>query len=215
VIVCEFAHTKAYVFVEDVRLAVQEVCQATEPELRALLPALPPRVELLVAAGTRVIPETGETGSAVTPRLVVWTVDPTRPEGVESIVRARLRHTLFHEFHHLVRGWVLYGGELPESFMHGVVCEGLATAFERDAAGSDPPWGAYPEDVESWVTELLRLPSSASYNDWMFQHPDGRRWIGYRAGTFIADRAIQSSGLSAAELAQTPTDEILRMAGVT
>jgi len=215
VIVCEFAHTKAYVFAEDVRLAVQEVCQATEPELRALLPALPPRVELLVTAGPRVIPETGETGSAVTPRLVVWAVDPKRPEGVESIVRSRLRHTLFHEFHHLVRGWVFYGSEPPESFMHGVVCEGLATAFERDAAGSNPPWGEYAEDVESWVTELLSLPPSASYNDWMFRHPDGRRWIGYRAGTFIADRAIQSSGLSAAKLAQTPTDEILRIAGVT
>lgn len=214
-IVCEFAYTKTYGFAEDVRAAVQGVCEATERELRALLPALPPRVELHVVAGTRVIPETGETGGAVTPCLVVWAIDPTRPEGVESIVRSRLRPTLFHEFHHLVRGWVMYGGEPPESFMHGVVCEGLATAFERDAAGSRPPWGEYPDDVESWVTELLSLPLSASYEDWMFQHPDGRRWIGYRAGTFIADRAIQSSGLSAAALAQTPTEDILRMAGVT
>jgi uncharacterized protein YjaZ len=214
-IVCEFAHTKAYLFGEDVRLAVQEVCQATEPALQELLPALPPRVELLMVTGTRVIPETGETGNAVTPRLIVWTIDPNRPEGVASIVRSRLRHTLFHEFHHLVRGWVSYGGEPPESFMHGVVCEGLATAFERDAAGSNPPWGQYPQDVESWVTELLSLPSSPSYKEWMLQHPDGRRWIGYRAGTFIADRAIQSSGLSAAKLAQVPTDDILRIAGVT
>jgi uncharacterized protein YjaZ len=214
VIVCEFAHTTAYAFAEEVRRAVQEVCAATAPELRALLPALPPRVELFVTAGSGVIPETGETGSAVTPRLVVWTVDPQRPEGVEAIVRAHLRPALFHEFHHLVRGWVFYGGEPPESFMYGVVCEGLATAFERDAAGSNPPWGTYPAEVESWVTELLSLPVSASYTDWMIQHPDGRRWIGYRAGTFIADRAIGASGRSAAALAQTPTAEILRLAGV-
>src|SRR5260221_14724374 len=117
-IICKFADTMKYVFAENVRLAVQRVCEASERELRVLLPALPPRVELFVVAGTRVIPETRETGGAVTPRLVVWTIDPTRPEGVESVVQSRLRPTLFHEFHHLVRGWVMYGGESLESFMH-------------------------------------------------------------------------------------------------
>jgi hypothetical protein len=48
----------------------------------------------------------------------------------------------------------------------------------------------------------------------MFQHPDGRRWIGYRAGTYIADRAIAASSRSAAELVQTPTGEILSLAGI-
>ncbi len=83
------------------------------------------------------------------------------------------------------------------------------------AAGSQPLWGDYPDDVGSWVAELKTLPASAPYWMWMFQHPDGRRWIGYRAGTYIADQAISASGRSAAELAETPTDEILRLAGVT
>src|ERR1043166_9535998 len=135
---CDFADTNMHIFAENVRLAVQRVCEASERELRVLLPGLPPRNELHVVAGTRVIPETGETGYAVTPRLIVWIIDPTRSKEVESIVRSRLRYTLFHEFHHLVRGWVMDGGEPLESFMHGVVCEGLATAFERDAAGSNP-----------------------------------------------------------------------------
>jgi hypothetical protein len=69
-------------------------------------------------------------------------------------------------------------GARRTSFMDGVVSEGLATAFERDAGGRLPPW---------------------------FQHPDGRRRIGYRAGTYIADQAIAASGSSAADLVLAPT----------
>lgn len=200
-------------FSHEARAAVREVCDATEPEVRALLPALSETIELAVQTGTFVIPETGELGMAAAPGRVNWTVDPSRPGGVAATARAQLRFTLFHELHHLVRGWVI-NGQPRISFMDGVVSEGLATAFERDSGGRQPPWGEYPEDVRSWVAELLALPLSASYHHWMFQHPDGRRWIGYRAGTYIADQAIAASDRSAAELVLTPTDEILKIAGV-
>lgn len=195
------------------RELVQDICSSTEPEIRAHLPELTERIELLVKVGKDVIPLTGELGGALAPGQVEWKVDHTRDQSVTEIVQARLRATLFHEFHHLVRGWVMRGGDPPKTFMHGVVSEGLATAFERDAAGASPPWGEYPEDVEEWVLELLELPLSASYVDWMFQHPDGRIWIGYRSGTFIADKAMKASAKDAAELVRTPTEEILRMAG--
>jgi len=97
--------------------------------------------------------------------------------------------------------------------MDGPVCEGLASAFERDAAGRRAPWAEYPPDVEAWVHELMALPRTARYAKWMFRHPDGRRWIGYRAGTHIADRAIKASGLSAAQLVNVTTAEILKLAG--
>lgn len=211
----EFAETKVYAFPREVRETVRAVCAQVQAELPPLLPTLDRRVEvLLVVGGDRVIPEIGCTGSSVAPRLVVWTVDPNRSEGVVGIVNARLRHALFHEFHHLARGWVFYGGEPTDTFMDGVISEGLATAFERDAAGSDPPWGQYDSQVGSWVSELMALPREAPYGDWMFRHPDGRRWIGYRAGTYLADRAIENSGRSAAQLVNTPSVEVLRMAGV-
>jgi uncharacterized protein YjaZ len=63
-----------------------------------------------------------------------------------------------------------------------------------------------------WVDELLALPRFANYRRWMFYHPDGRPWIGYRAGTYIADRAIARSGLDAAELVSVPTERILALA---
>jgi hypothetical protein len=203
-------------FPDEARSAIREVCRTTEPEVRKLLSDLPPSLELaaLTGTGAHVIPETGEVGTALSLNRVRWTADPSRPGGVAAVARSQLRFTLFHELHHCARGWVLSGGPLPLSFMDGVVSEGLATAFERDAAGRRPPWGEYGQEAAAWVAELLALPRSAPYNEWMFRHPDGRRWIGYRAGTYIADKAIAASGLSAAELVRTPTEQILAMAGV-
>ncbi|MFL1467386.1 DUF2268 domain-containing putative Zn-dependent protease [Marinobacter sp. HN1S83] len=201
-------------FSSDSRIAIEEVCAAADLEIRSHLGGLPQDIELACQAGEFVIPETGEMGTAIAPKRVGWTVNSKVPGGVAAIACAQLRFTLFHELHHLVRGWVMYGGPEPTSFMEGVVSEGLATVFERDFGGRETPWGKYPEDIEEWIAELLELPVSAPYNQWMFQHPDGRSWIGYRAGTYIADQAILASGLSAADLALVPSDEILRMSGI-
>jgi hypothetical protein len=201
-------------FSDEARRAIHEVCAGADAELHRLLPSLPEEIEVCAQTGTFVIQETGELGSAIAARRVYWTVDPSRPGGVAATALAQLRYTLFHEFHHLARGWFRMGREHRARFIEGAICEGLASAFERDAAGRDAPWAKYPPDVNDWVGEIARLPRSANYRHWMFQHPDGRRWIGYRAGTFIADRAIAATGRSAAELATASADDILRYAGV-
>ena len=133
-----------------------------------------------------------------------------------ALADEHLRSTLFHELHHLARGYVVRGGEPRTSFMDAVVSEGMATAFERDFAGAKPPWGEYPEDISTWVEELLGLPMSAfgSYANWMLEHPDGRRWIGYRAGTYIVDQAMAASGMSAADMVLTETAAVLELAGL-
>lgn len=194
---------------------VREIAVSVELEVRALLPCLPAEITLLVGHGARFIPETDELGGSVAPGLVSWTVNTARTDDAAMIARASLRHTLFHELHHQARGWVMRGGMRKQVFIEGPVSEGLATAFERDEAEWEPPWGVYPEQelVERWVRELLGLPVDADHRQWMFSHPDGRRWIGYKAGTFIADRATAAGGTSAAQLAKTPTTEILVMAG--
>ena len=192
------------------RIATQAVAEVSQ-----LLPGLSDDVLLAVFPDMRVIPETGEVGASVSPGRIDWHVDPDRPEGIARIAERELRFTLFHELHHQVRGWVMQGGSWPTTFMEGPVSEGLASAFERDAAGRRAPWAEYPPGVEMWVHELLALPLASSYREWMFHHPDGRRWIGYRAGTYIADRSIMASGHSAAELVTTPTSEVLQLAGYT
>jgi hypothetical protein len=191
------------------------LCNRVDIELRTQLPTLPAAVEVRIDSGLRVIPEHGYGAAAMTRRSISFTLDAARPGLHASIIERSLRTTLFHECHHLVRGWVKHGGWRPRHFIEGVVAEGLACAFERTAADHALPWSDYPVNVGEWVDELLRLPASAPYASWMFRHPDGRRWIGYRAGTFIADRAIAVSGRSAAELAETGCAEILALAGIT
>lgn len=191
------------------RAAIESVAARAVGDARQLLPALPPALRLTVQTGTKVIPETGETAETGLPGAVYWTVNPAHPGGVHGIVNAQLRATLFHELYHLVRE-----ARVPSTtIVDFAVGEGLATAFERDFGGGAPvPWGAYPPEVAQWTREFLTLPADAPRKDWMGRHPDGRRWVGYKVGTYLADLAARRSGRSLAELVTVPTAEILDLA---
>ena len=193
---------------------IQSICTQVSTELRSQLPTLPGVVDVHVATRGRVIPQLGYGARASTPRSLSFVVDPLHPSGSTALIEQSLRPALFHECHHIVRGWVLRGGTRRRRFIDGVIHEGLASAFERDAAAHHAPWCSYPADVRQWVDELLPLPVYVPYAKWMFAHPDGRCWIGYRAGVFIADQAIAASGRSAAELAETSCEEILALADI-
>ena len=198
---------------EDRRIA-NKICADSAMELRVLLPALPDVVHVQIGNHGRVIPQFGYGARATTMNSVSFVLNPDHAKASALLMQEHLRPALFHECHHLVRGWVLRGGRRPRRFIDGVIHEGLASAFERDAAGQASPWTSYPSEVGSWVNELLALPVNAPYADWMFFHPDGRRWIGYRAGVFIADCAIAASGLTAAELVHSSSEEILALANI-
>jgi uncharacterized protein YjaZ len=210
----EFFDSKEYEFSDEEKKTVIAITIAAEKEIRILLPQLPEIILLSVMTGQDVIPTTGEVGLCMAPGYVRWIVDPKLKESVNEIAKASLRSTLFHECHHLVRGFVMYGGKPIRSFMDVVINEGLATVFERDASGSNPEWGRYPADVENWVNELQQLPLSVPYEEWMIRHPDGRSYIGYKVGTYIVDRAIKNSGVSAADFVLTTTEEIFELSGL-
>ena len=204
-----FYSSKDYNFSEAERGDIQAIADGTAIEVRRFLPALPRDLALRVQPSASVIPETGETGYATLPNSIGWMVDPKHLGGVGATAQRELRATLFHELHHLVR--YATAGK-PESLMDDVVAEGLATVFERDAAGASPPWGVYPQDAANWVTELSALPPDAEHGYWLTAiHADGRRWIGIRAGAYLADRAIKASGKSAAALVSATTREVVEM----
>jgi uncharacterized protein YjaZ len=204
----EFEFRAGHAFSSRERQTIRDVAERAVVDARRHLPALPNHLRITVQAGSHVIPETGETGGIGLPGAVYWTVDPAHNGGVIGVANAQLRATLRHEWYHLVRE----AKRPSESLVDRAVSEGLATAFERDVGGRATPWGAYPAEVDAWTEEFLALPKDAPVRDWMHRHPDGRRWIGYKVGTRLADRARQRSGLSLTELATVPTNEIVASA---
>jgi hypothetical protein len=209
-----FVTTDRRTLERDEQAAIEEIAVRAISEAAKLLPGLPDRIELEVVSGSAVIPGFGSGGMAPAPGKIQWTVDPDIASGPIEIAGAELRTTMFHESHHLARGWTVSGGTAGFRMIDAAVAEGMATAFERDAGGGDPPWGNYPPDeAAGWVEELLAVKNGPqAYGTWMFSHPDGRRWIGYRAGTYLTDRAMAACGCSAADLASRSTDEVLELA---
>jgi hypothetical protein len=205
-----YFRSETYAFSRADRAVIDRIANATAVEVRRVLPGLPAQLELTARPATGVVNQFGATGDAMPPNYVVWTVDPAHGAGVVAIAEKELRATLFHEFHHLAR--VVTG--TPGTIIERAVTEGMATAFERDFAGVNRPWGERPPEGSEWEAELLVLPGDAPLRDWLFAHPDGRRWIGYRTGTVWVDRATAKSGRTSAELVSAPAVEILRLAGV-
>lgn len=197
-----------YEFSRAERRIIQRIADKAASDARVHLPDLPKKLTLRVESGSDVVPEIGAGGTAIPPDWVRWTVDTTRPEGVTAIANTGLRAALFHEFHHLVRGTK----GVPQKLMDHVIFEGMATAFERDFAGARPLWGSYPANVPEWVAELMALGPDAKHREWLFKHPDGRRWIGYKAGTYLVDEAMKQSGRSSADLVFIGTSDVMKLA---
>jgi hypothetical protein len=203
-----FYRHDGYTFSSSEQRAIHAVVDTAVRDARALLPDLPPRLIVRVNPGKQIDVETGSSSSYSPPNVIHWMVDPSRPGGASEAARTHLRGALFFHFHRLSR----LAHHTDVTLMDQVVSMGLATVFERDAGGRTHPWAQYPKDVSGWVTELLALPADANHNHWMFRHPDGRRWVGIRAGAYLVDRAIHASGKSAAELVSLPAAEVVRLA---
>jgi uncharacterized protein YjaZ len=189
------------------RAAIERIAQQAAQSVRALLPELPSALRVTVQAGDKVIPETGETAGVGLPAAVYWTVNPAHPGGVLAVVDTQLRATLFHEFYHLVREARI----TTVSPLDRVIGEGLASAFEREFGEASTPWAAYSPGVAGWTDEFLALADD-DREEWTAHGPDGRRWFGYKVGTYLADQAVKKSGQSLMQLATTPTRDILRWA---
>lgn len=204
----------ALVLPDTLRQRITQIAERATRDVAVLLPGTPSAWTLEIGTGPMVIPETGEVGFARAPTRITWTVNPAAPGGISAIVEARLRKVLFHELHHVARGWTREGGAPVTSIMDAVVAEGMATVFAREHAGDVAPWGVPPAEVADWARELAELPPSAlgAYGQWMFQHPDGRRWIGYRTGTWLVDEAERRGCGSSVTLVRVATSKVVACA---
>lgn len=153
----------------------------------------------------------GVAGWAARPGEVQLIISAAYPGGIEAAIDEGLATVLFHEFHHLWRGWTIEQNRFGPGIPNAVVNEGLAAVFADTYSGVAWERFDYPENVQEWLDEILELPLDADYNTWMNDHPDGRIAVGYRTGRYVVHRAMAQSGLGIVELSALSPEEILAL----
>ena len=199
---------------EEERL-ITDIIIGAEREVRGLVPALPENIGVIVTFvdesfdywGTPM----GLNGRSDAPGVVVIDISTGFPGGISAAVNKNLSRLVFHEFHHLARGWTMTGNKFGRGIPIAAVNEGLAVVFSEQYADGTFERLSNPENGDLWLKEILALPIDANYGHWMSQHPDGRFAIGYRTGMYLVNKAMANSGKDILELSRLSPDEILGM----
>jgi len=202
-------------FSDDEKQLIEDLVKDAEERVRALLPTLPDAIEVTATVIDRNVDIVGGvTGRADAPGKVLIEVSSVFPGGISAAAHSALSSTVFHEFHHLDRGWTIQGNKFGAGIPIAAVNEGLASVFAEEYTGVyfEAAY-SYPEDAAEWLEEILALPVDADYSTWMMgEHPDGRNSIGYRVGRYIVHQATANSGKSILELSSLAPKEILGLA---
>ena len=203
-------------FSDDEKQLITNLLTHAEQEVRALLPTLPDAIEVTAMVIDRDVDIVGgATGRADAPGKVLIELSNVFPGGVSAAAQGGgLASTIFHEFHHLARGWTIQGNKFGPGIPIAAVNEGLATVFAEEYTGIYyEEVYSYPENAAAWLQEILALPVDADYSTWMMgQQPDGRKNIGYRVGRYIVHQATANSGKGILELSSLAPEEILKLA---
>jgi uncharacterized protein YjaZ len=158
------------------------------------------------------IAETNDNGHTHNSELIELAFNPKVDTKASKIILDDVKATIYHEMNHAARFNIPI---FHRSFLDNCILDGLATVFERAFAGSNPPYGDYPDTVSEWVQEIITKNDMFAWASYSFNHPDGRRWIAYKVGTYIVDEAMRKSGKSIIELTQMECADILLLAEIT
>lgn len=194
------------------KIHIENIIRQSETEVRALLPRLPDLIKVTVFPLDKDVSSVGGVvGSADTPNTVSIRISTRFEGGVIAASNTGLAAALYHEFHHLARGWTIEGNQFGPGIPTAAINEGLANVFSETHTRTAFAGNASPENACQWWHEINTLPLDASYGDWMVRHPDGRDAIGYRAGSFVIRQALANSGLSIVELSNRSITEIRQL----
>jgi hypothetical protein len=204
-------------FTESQKEFISNVIRKSEDEVRKLLPNLPDSIKVIVEnVDWNLDIVNGVTGRAETnsPPLVLVQISNNYKGGVIDSTYQGIKSTIFHEFHHLSRGWAIQDNKFSYGIPNAMVNEGLAVVFTEIYTGNINEVESYTDEADNWVKEILALPLDASYSEWMMgEHPDGRTYIGYRTGNFLARKAMTKSGKTILDLSELMPNEIIKLAG--
>lgn len=184
-------------------------------EVKSLLPNVPEDL-VYTWSNDYLIPGYGTGGTATNPKLIELSFDGE----ASSELLKKLKGTVYHECFHIVQGWTDENPTLPANYLEAGILEGCATKFEMIEVGTDPMWGQIESDEEmtAWLAEVNSLGSynSDTYRDYMWGEIDGRKWILYRLGTWIATKALANNpNLQIADLATMNPSRILELADLS
>ncbi|MDA8685746.1 DUF2268 domain-containing protein [Robiginitalea sp.] len=196
---------------------IRDIIIETEIEVKTLLPALPDSINVIIEfvdwnldAVNGVVGRTESNN----PPLVAIQISKNYSNGVLDSLKSGIRSTIFHEYHHVSRGWAIKDNKYGRGIPNAMVNEGLAVVFSEYYTGNMQKVNSYDDRASKWVKEIMDLPINASYSDWvMGEHPDGRKYIAYRTGNFLIKRAINLTGKSVLELSDLSPKEIINLAG--
>ena len=198
------------------KLLVENIITDSEKKIRALLPTLPKDIKIVVSVTSDTINHqngiNGRTERNNT-ALVFIEISKTYPKGMTAAIKNGLKIILYHEFHHLSRGWAIRDNKFRQGINIAAINEGLAIVFSEKYTDKKLEANAFTNETYAWVEELLKLPKNADYGKWMFKHPDGRTAIGYRTGNYIVTKALQKSNKNILEVSKLSPKEIYKLAG--
>ncbi len=189
----------------------QEIKKAYR-EASKLLPFGSKHINFFVQPRTfALIESTGDNARTYNSEFIELAFDPNRGKKGLEVILSGVRPAVFHEINHAARF------NIPiwhHKFLDNCLMEGLATVFSRDYTGEKAPWAKYPPEVKSWVQEIIDKNDMFAWQQYSFDHPDGRKWIAYKVGTYLIDKAMKNSGKSIIELTRMECADIFKLAQV-
>jgi len=207
---------ETYVFSQEEKQLITNIVETSEARIRELLPDLTENITVNVVTTDRNLDIVGGVfGRADAPGVIEVTLSTASKNGLTGSANSALTSSLFHEIHHLARGWTMQENKfgVQPGIPVATVNEGLASIFAETYTDEYFPKAYdYPEEAAAWLDEIMNLPKDANYAHWVAGfHPDGRSVIGYRIGRYVVHQAMEKTGKDILALSKMTPEEILEV----
>lgn len=214
-----FLDSKLWSEVKSSKLAkteLESLISETFVEVCKILPSLSKYVNILVRPSRHFIPETDNLGYAYDSETIFLYFNPKIPKGLEQL-KTHLRSTIFHELNHAAR--YEFKNSYDVNALENSITEGLACAFERKHVNGYQPWDDYSsvseQELKNWLKELKHvIYGQKEWDELLFSNPDGRKWVAYKAGTWVVEKAAKNSGKEVEDMLGMNASQVLKLAKI-